>query len=513
MTPAIRPLPAGKATSNWITANARFRASAPALVEAESGRRWNYAAMQHDVLRWAGRLRAEGVVAGDRVAVLAPNRAETLLLLFACAELGAILVPLNWRLAPPELRWQIEHSAPRLVLVDPSMASLLVGTPLENDPGSTPVEGQGSALEQPWVLMYTSGSTGRPKAAKLTHAQLHWNAVNTQLACDLTASDATLTFTPLFHTGGLNCLTTPLLWRGGRVVLARSFDAGQALELIARESISLLMGVPTIFQMMADHPAFAASDLSSVRDALVGGAALPMPLLARYRERNIPLRQGFGLTEVGPNCFSMPPHMVETKWGSVGMPVPHVAAKLVRADGAECSVGEPGELLLSGPAVCGGYWQDDAATQRAMGDGWFRTGDVLVRDVDGYFSVRGRIKEMFISGGENVYPPEVEAVIHTCPGVSASAVIGVPDERWGEVGIAFVEASPESGLTPELLRAFLDGKLAKFKIPKRLIVKEELPKTASGKIDRVALSGLVAAPDGLAVEPAGLSLALESRPR
>lgn len=488
MTPLIRAAAGSKATSNWIAANARFRASSEALVEAETGRRWSYAAMQHDVLRWAGRLRAEGVVAGDRVAVLAQNRAETLFLLFACAELGAILVPLNWRLAPPELRWQIEHSAPRLVLVEPAMNSLLSGTPLENDPGSTPTEGEGSALDQPWVLMYTSGSTGQPKAAKLTHAQLHWNAVNTQLACDLDPCDATLTFTPLFHTGGLNCLTTPLLWRGGRVVLTRGFDPTQALCLISSESISLLMGVPTIFQMMADHPAFAAADLTSVRDALVGGAALSMPLLARYRERNIPLRQGFGLTEVGPNCFSMPPEMVETKLGSVGMPVPHVAAKLVRGDGSECSVGEPGELLLGGPAVCGGYWNDDAATQRAMGDGWFRTGDVLVRDADGYFSVRGRIKEMFISGGENVYPPEVEAVIHACPGVAASAVIGVPDERWGEVGVAFVEASPDSGVTAELLRGFLDGKLAKFKLPKRVVVQAELPKTASGKIDRVALS-------------------------
>lgn len=484
------PATTGKATSNWIGANARFRPNAPALFESESGRRWSYIAMQHEALRWAGRLQSEGVGAGDRVAVLAQNRAETLFLLFACAELGAILVPLNWRLAPPELRWQIEHSAPKLVLVEPALSSLLSGTVLENDPGSTPVEGEGSSLDSPWVLMYTSGSTGRPKAAKLTHAQLHWNAINTQLACNLVPEDATLTFTPLFHTGGLNCLTTPLLWRGGRVVLARGFEAGPALELIARERISLLMGVPTIFQMMADHPAFAESDLGSVRDALVGGAALSLALLARYRERNIPLRQGFGLTEVGPNCFSMPPDMVERKLGSVGMPVPHVAAKLVRADGTQCAVGEPGELLLSGPAVCGGYWNDDAATQRAMGDGWFRTGDVLVRDAEGYFSVRGRIKEMFISGGENVYPPEVEAVIHACPGVAASAVIGVPDERWGEVGVAFVEAGPDSGVTAEGLRSFLDGKLAKYKLPKRVVVQAELPKTASGKIDRVALSRL-----------------------
>lgn len=479
-----------KATSNWIEANARFVPEQTALVEPATDRRWTYAAMQHEVLRWAGRLRAEGVMAGDRVAVLSPNRAETLMLLFACAELGAILLPLNWRLAPPELAWQVAHAEPKLVLVDPSMASLLPGIPLGIDPECAPGEGPGSALASPWVLMYTSGSTGRPKGALLTHQQLHWNAVNTQLACNLQPGDSTLTFTPLFHTGGLNCLTTPLFWRGGRVVLVGGFEPGEALRLIAAERVSLLMGVPTIFQMMADHPDFEQSDLSSVRDALVGGAALPMPLLQRFRARNIPLRQGFGLTEVGPNCFSMPHAQVERKLGSVGLPIPHVAARLVRADGSECGVGEAGELWLSGPAVCGGYWRDAEATQRAMGDGWFRTGDVLIHDAEGYYSVVGRIKEMFISGGENVYPPEIEAVIQACPGVSAAAVLGVPDARWGEVGVAFVEAAANSGVDASTVQRFLDGKLARYKLPKRVVVQPLLPRTASGKVDRLGLRPL-----------------------
>ena len=476
-----------KSTSNWIEAHARFRPRHEALFEAETGRRWTYAVLQQEVLRWAGRLQAEGVVPGDRVAVVAANRAETLMLLFACAELGAILVPMNWRLAAPELRWQVAHATPRVVFVDPSVGEGFGGIPLTDEPGANPVEGPGSRLEAPWVLMYTSGSTGRPKGAMLTHGQVHWNAVNTQLACNLTPDDVALTYTPLFHTGGLNCATTPVLWRGGRVVLTQGFDPGQALDLVAKERVTLLMGVPTHFQMLADHPAFVRNDLSSVRDALVGGASVPLPLLARYRARGIPLRQGFGLTEAGPNCFSLPPEMVEIKWGSVGMPVPHVAAKLVRPDGTSCGPGEPGELLLSGPAVCGGYWNDELATHEAMGDGWFRTGDVLVCDDDGYFTVVGRIKEMFISGGENVYPPEVEAVIHGCAGVAASAVVGVADERWGEVGVAFVEAVPGARITELDVRAHLDGKLAKFKVPKRIFIETQLPKTASGKIDRVGL--------------------------
>jgi fatty-acyl-CoA synthase len=239
--------------------------------------------------------------------------------------------------------------------------------------------------------------------------------------------------------------------------------------------------------MLADHPGFDAADLSTVRDALVGGAALPLPLLRRYRARGIPLRQGFGLTEVGPNCFSLPPARVEEKAGTVGLPIHHVAAKIVRPDGAECGVDEPGELVLGGPAVFGGYWNE---ASEALRDGWFHTGDVLSRDADGFFAVRGRIKDMYKSGGENVYPPEVEAVLHACPGVALAAVVGVPDARWGEVGRAFVEPAPGAAVTPEDVRRFLDGKLARFKLPKSVLVLPELPRTASGKVDRVALRGM-----------------------
>ncbi len=477
-----------RATSNWLAFHGRFRPHAEALFDVSTGRRWSYAELGAWSARWAGRLRAEGVRSGDRVVVVAGNRAETLALLFACAELGAILAPLNWRLAVPELRWQIDHCAARVVFADAAQRARIGGLPLEDDPGAEPIEGPGAPLEAPWVLLYTSGSTGRPKGALLTHGQFHWNSLNTWLACDLLPSDTTLTFTPLFHTGGLNCLTTPLLHRGGRVVLTTGFEPAEALRLIAEERVSVLMAVPTIFQMMADHPAFDGTDLTTVRDALVGGAALPMPLLERYRERAIPLRQGFGLTEVGPNCFSLPPSDIDRKAGTVGLPIPHVAAKVVRPDGSECGVDEPGELLLSGPAVFGGYWNDADATAEAVVDGWFHTGDMLSRDDEGYFRVRGRIKEMYISGGENVYPPEVEAVLHALPGVAAAAVIGVADPRWGEVGAAFVEPAPGHALTESEIRAWVAPRLARFKQPLYVRVLPTLPRTASGKIDRVSLS-------------------------
>jgi len=250
----------------------------------------------------------------------------------------------------------------------------------------------------------------------------------------------------------------------------------------------LLMGVPTIFQMLADHSDFHATDFSTVRDALCGGASLSLPLLERYLDRGIPLRQGFGMTEVGPNCFSMPHDKVREKLGTVGLPIHHVAAQVVRPDGSVCGPDEPGELLLRGPIVCGGYFRNPEATASSIdADGWFHTGDVLSVDTDGFFTVRGRLKEMFISGGENVYPAEIEAVIYQHPGVANVAVIGVPHERWGEVGHAFVEPRPGSAVEGDDLKGFLDGKLARFKLPKQITVMPALPRTASGKLDKVSL--------------------------
>ena len=474
-------------TSNWTATWARFRPEAEALYDLGTGRRWSWAMLHRDTLRWAGRLKALGVVPGDRVAVLALNRAETLALLFACAELGAILVPLNWRLTATELRAQLAVVTPRVVYADARHHDVLGGESLEDGPGEVEAEGPGAPLEAPWVLMFTSGSTGQPKAAQLTHGQLHWNALNTTLACDLQPSDATLTFAPLFHTGGLNCLTTPLLHRGGRVVLAPGFDVAEGLRVIAAERITLLMAVPTMYQMLADDPGFETTDLSSVRDALCGGAALPLPLLRRYLARGFPLRQGFGMTEVGPNCFSLPPADAERKSGSVGLPIHHVAARLVRPDGTACGVDEPGELLLAGPAVFGGYWQNAAATAACLRDGWFHTGDVLHQDTEGFFYVSGRIKEMYISGGENVFPAEVEAALLGLAGVAEAAVVGVPDPRWGETGVAWVRPHAGEGLDAVALGVALRDRLARYKLPRRIHVVDALPRTASGKIDKPAL--------------------------
>lgn len=486
------------ATSDWLRTWRRFQPDAPAVTDIGTGRRWTYAQLCDDALAWAATLQQRGVQPGDRVAVLAHNRGETFALLFAAAELGAILFPMNWRLSQAELAWQLENSGASLLITDAANADAALdldcpAVSMEDGPSAAAadlVPCAGSALSDTWMLMYTSGSTGRPKGAMLTHEQVHWNAINTILACDLRTDSSTLTFTPMFHTGGMNCLSTPMLHRGGHVIITPKLDPGQALALIAEERITHLMGVPTIYQMLADHEAFATTDLSAVEDALCGGAALPLPLLHRYLERGIPLRQGFGLTEVGPNCFSTPPHEVQRKLGTVGQAIHHIEAKVVRPDGTTCDPGEPGELLLRGPVVCCGYWNNPEATARSIKDGWFYTGDILSVDAEGYFSVRGRLKEMYISGGENVYPAEVEAAIAELDGVALVAVVGIPDERWGEVGCAFLQATPGHTLDGAAIKAALEGRLARFKRPKKIVVLDELPRIGSGKIDKKTLKAL-----------------------
>lgn len=489
----------------WIGAHAAARPHQAALHDLGTGTQWTWAALHRRVGQWSTRLRQEGLLPGDRVAVLAPNRAETLALLGACAELGTVLFPMNWRLSAAELRWQLGHCTPSVVFAAPEFQALDLGHPTQDLHPATQADGQtgpGAAADQAWMLMYTSGSTGRPKGALLTHGQVRANAQQTIDACALSPASSTLCFAPLFHTGGMNCLGTPLLAAGGQVFLTPALDPGAALATIAQQGITHLMGVPTIYQLLAENPAFGHTDLSSLQDALCGGAPLPAPLLRRYLDRGLPLRQGFGLTEVGPNCFSLAhrevgPRLLDgpSVGGAlpstcVGRPIAPLQAKLVRADGQHCGPGEPGELCLKGAAVFGGYWADPAATQAALRDGWFHTGDVLVADAEGCFYVRGRIKEMYISGGENVYPAEVEQVLCQAPGVAAAAVVSVPDARWGEVGRAFVQAEAEHALDAAAIHHFLQDRLARYKQPKRVVVLPSLPRTGSGKIDKPALSRL-----------------------
>jgi len=347
------------------------------------------------------------------------------------------------------------------------------------------------SLDDPWIVLYTSGTTGHPKGALLPYRQVAFNATNTIVALDLSWNDSTITYTPLFHTGALHVLTTPLLAKGGRVLLMDGFDAKKILDLCDRREVTLLFGVPTTFEMLTAETRFDACDFQSVRLALCGGAPCPLSLIERYTARDVVFKQGYGLTEVGPNCLNLSAEDVVRKAGSAGRPNLTIAAKVVDEEGREVRGKGRGELCLGGPAVCLGYWRRPDATRCAFTeDGFFKTGDVVEVDEDGYYYIVDRAKDMFISGGENVYPAEVERVLSDHPEVRAAAVIGVPDEKWGEAGRAYLELKTAGGaFDPDLLGAWAKERLASYKVPKSFVVVAELPRNASGKVQKHMLDG------------------------
>jgi fatty-acyl-CoA synthase len=445
---------------------------------------------------------------GDRVAVLAKNRVEHLELMFACGRTGSIFLPMNWRLAEPELGYILDDATPEVLFYDEGFADVarrlcaernVRAVSLDGDDGYARLVRTAAAMpppaqahvtdDDPWIILYTSGTTGHPKGALLPHRQVAFNALNTSVALDLTSKDKTVTYTPLFHTGGLHVLTTPLLMRGGTIILADGFDPQRFLELNAREKCTLLFGVPTTFEMMAQAPAFTGADLSSLRLALCGGAPCPLSLIERYTARGIVFKQGYGLTEVGPNVLNLNAEDVVRKAGSAGRPNLFISARVVDADGRAVTGAGRGELCLGGPCVCLGYWRKPEATAASFtSDGFFKTGDIVEVDAEGYMSIVDRAKDMFISGGENVYPAEVEKVLADHPSVRAAAVIGIADQRWGEVGRAYIELREKGAVDAAGLTSFARGRLAAYKVPKEIVFVDELPRNPSGKVQKHLLS-------------------------
>ena len=489
-------------SADWIAKWAQVAPARVAVREAQTGRAVHYGELSARAWRWAHALRAQGVRSGDRVALLARNGVVTFEVLTACLRLGAVFTPLNWRLAPRELADICGHCSARVLIYDaasvdaaasvlaaePDLAGIAVGPRARGQDADAGAllecasdAGVGVSVdsEAAAMLLYTSGTTGRPKGVVLPHRQLFWNAVNTVWATDLGPSDRALACLPLFHTGGLNCLATPTLYRGGTVLLMEAFDAGLALQVAEAQRATMLVGVPTMYQMLLDA-GLDRADLSALTTLLCGGAPCPEPLFDAYLDRGFNFRQGFGMTEVGPNCFSLPAWMTRRKRGSVGQPVLHGDARVVDEQGAVLGVGEVGELCLAGPHVCAGYWNDPEATQAVLRNGWFHTGDLARFDEDGFFYVAGRRKDMFISGGENVYPAEVENVILGVAGVVEVAVVGIPDARWGEVGLAAIVARGPVDMVE--LERHCAAHLARFKVPKRFELVEDLPRNASGKV-------------------------------
>jgi fatty-acyl-CoA synthase len=478
----------------WIADRAR---TTPARVAIDcSGVETTYAELDERSDRVAAGLLEAGLVPGDRVATLTATSAEHVVVFFACAKAGLILMPLNTRLAEPELRYQLEDAEPAVLLRSDEHAGLAArlhdrGAGLEelvSDRHKLGVDGPRD--DDGLLLVYTSGTTGKPKGALLTHANCFWTNLSFDRVAGVGAEDTVLQVLPQFHVGGWNVQPLLAWWKGATVVLEPTFDPARALRLIAEKGVTTMMGVPATYLFMAQEPAFASADLWTLRRAVVGGAPMPEALLETWHERGIAIVQGYGLTEAAPNVLCLPPEDGARKRGYAGKPYPHVDVALRDPESGELLDGEAeGELLVRGPNVFAGYWRNPEATSEAFADGWLVTGDVAARDAEGYYRIVGRTKDMVISGGENVYPAEVENVLHDHEAVAEAAVVGVPDERWGEVCVAFVVL--RGHVADEELLEHCRARLARYKVPKAIRVVDSLPRNAMNKVVKAELLELV----------------------
>jgi fatty-acyl-CoA synthase len=500
---------------DWLAAQAGVAADQTALWDATSGalQATSWATWNADANRTARLLRdGLGLQRGDRLAVLAMNDRAVLDLWFAAGKLGVIFCPLNWRLALEELAAVLIQLEPRALFFGPELAAAarsLVGQLPTMAPVALRRENAGpgeaffaqrnelspaglGAVEattaDPWALCGTGGSTGTPKAAILSFGAIAANARNTAAAWGLKRSDVALLNAPLFHTGGLNVLTAPLVEVGGASIIARSFEPDQVFDLVEARRMTVMFGVPTMFIALQRHARWAGTDFSSLRFVISGGAPCPPEVFQRFWDKGVDFKTGYGLTEAGPNNFWLPAEHVRRKPGSVGFPLPHVEARIVTEGGQDAEPGEVGELFLRGPHLASGYWRRPEETRAAFAGGWLRTADLARRDEEGFYFIVGRKKEMLISGGENIYPSEVESVLSGHPAVAEVAVIGVRDPKWGEVPRALVVLLAGAAEDPAALRAHCEARLARYKVPRSFLFVASLPRTAAGKVDRRELA-------------------------
>jgi fatty-acyl-CoA synthase len=480
---------------SWPARRARKTPNRTAVVHHDTT--VTYAELYRRTTRLAHALRARGVRRGDRIAYLGPNHPSFLETLFAAGTLGAVFVPLNTRLAGPEIAYQLSDSGAKILVYGPSHAGLVAGLPGNTDVRTylevgaeyddAVAEGMDEPIDEPvgaddtCLILYTSGTTGRPKGAMLTHANVTWNSVNFLIDKDLVAEERALVSAPLFHIAGLTVLTLPVLLKGGTCVLVEAFDPGATLDLVERHRITYMFGVPAMFEQVARHPRWPDADLSSLRMLSCGGAPVPTPLIEAYQARGLTFLQGYGMTEALGVLFLDGENSV-SKAGSAGVPMYFTDVRVVRPDLAPVEPGEAGEVVVRGPAVMSGYWGLPEETAASFSDGWFRTGDAARVDEDGYVYIVDRMKDMIISGGENIYPAEIEDLLLAHPDVVEVAVIGVPDDKWGEVPRAVIVPREDVAIDPDEILASLAGRLAKYKIPKSVVIADGLPRTASGKL-------------------------------
>ncbi len=495
----------------WLMRHAQLHPKRVALVTPE--RIWTYGDLNREANQVAHALVALGLKQGDRLGILCMNYPQFLTLLFGAGKIGAVVVSLNYRLTPPELTYQIQDSGARILFVGSEQAAcipalqgqaklskvfVLEGQPPAGcDSYANLISGQADSepgepvpWDRPLLTVYTSGTTGKPKGAVLTHANQFWNAMNDIIPLRLTADDTVLTILPLVHVGGVGLFTLPELLLGGRVVMPRKFEPDETLRLIEKEKPTVVMGVPAIWQMLVASPLFEQADLSSVRVFYNGGDRCPLEVVQAFRARGLVFGGGYGLTETSPTAFMMEQEDYEKgtqRLGFIGKSAFFDEERLMSPEGKEVPRGEVGEIWLRGPNVFGGYWNRPEANADTFVDGWFRTGDLASQDEDGLTYVVGRSKEMFKSGGLNVYPAEVEAILGQHPAVKEVCVIGVPDLKWNEVGRAIVALKPGMTAGTDELLAWCEGKLAKYKLPKTVVCVDALPRNTLGKVIRADL--------------------------
>jgi len=460
----------------------------------------------------AAALNEIGISRDHRVAYFGENSPSFLATLFACASRGAVFVPINTRLAGPEIAHLLSDSGAEVLIHDGALQGGLERVIAESDDIlGIPVDGSGDSLlsragragavspeashpDHPAAIIYTSGTTGRAKGAVLTHRNLTWVALNCIIDYDVVSTDVALMISPLFHVASLGMGALPIVMKGGTLVLERGFDPGRALAQVERHGVTMLSGVPTTFQMIAEHPDWETTDLTSLRKLTCGGSPAPRHIIDAYEARGLRFSQGYGMTEAAPSVSALSPAKTLAKAGSVGLPHFFTRLRVVTAKGKKARAGEVGEIEVAGPNVFAGYLDMPEANEAAFThDGWFRSGDQGYLDDEGYLFIVGRVKDMIISGAENIYPAEIEALLADMDGLTGAAVVGVPDERWGEVPWAVVTLADGANLGTEEVRAFLEGKVARYKLPKRVVVVDALPRTATGKVRKASVSAMLEA--------------------
>lgn len=495
----------GDLITDWIAYNSANAGSQVAQVDLASGRRYTYREMHDRVGKVATYLTSLGVSKGDRVGLLAMNSTDMNDVVFACWRIGAVCLMLNFRLTATELEYIINDASPNVVVYDTvfdvTIAELKPLVTVEHwidtdglggdstlERGITaaqPVyEMTEQVLSDTCMLMYSSGTTGRPKGVIITHKMLLFSIFNFAGSVGISGRLVNLAVMPLFHIGGFNIFNCSTMYLGGTTLVMRSFDPESMLKYIGDPShgVTHFIGVPAMYNAMRHHPLFETADFSNIRVACAGGEAIPVDLIKCWGENGLMVQEGLGMTENAASCCFMPASQVATKVGSAGVLMRHSEGRVVGADGKDVPENEAGELWLRGPTVTPGYWNRADANETSYVDGWFKTGDVVRMDEDGFIFVEDRVKDMYISGGENVYPAEVENILYQMPEILEVAVVGVMDPVWGEVGCAFVVPNNSSDISLLDLQGFCANKLANYKHPGRIEIIDALPRNATGKV-------------------------------